>query len=94
MGIAHHVARGEHEGLVSRMKGLFKYLETFRQRGLQQRDPVFVEDVEDEGLQRQLLGQSFDPVFAPPTRRFLKGQEFLGGGVVGQGLRVQNGTLR
>ena len=33
-------------------------------------------------------------MFAPPASRFLEGQEFLGGGVVGQGLRVQDDALR
>jgi hypothetical protein len=93
VGIPHGVAGGEHEGVGRLVHALRENLQAFHQRGIQQRCPVFLKDVKGEGLQRELLGQSLDLVLAPPAGRFLKGQEFLGGGVVGQGLRVQNGAL-
>ncbi len=93
VSIAHGVARGAHEGVVD-CNRLFEDLQAFGKRGIEQRDPVFIENVKDEGLQRQLLGHRLDPMFAPPAGRFLEGQEFFRGGVVGQGLSVQDGALR
>ena len=77
MGILYNVARREHEGVVSRVNSLCEDLQAFGKRGIEQRDPVFIENVKDEGLQRQLFGQGLDPVFAPPASRFLERQEFL-----------------
>src|SRR5258708_6472713 len=52
VGIPHHVTAGGHEGVGRLVHGLFENLESFRQRTIQQRYSIFVEDVKDEGLQR------------------------------------------
>ena len=91
-GIAHDMIAREHEDVIS-FNGFFKYLHAFNHRFINERRPVFVQEVKHEGFQRHFFRHLFDVMFSPPPGGFLEWQKFFRSWIVGEGFCIQNNAV-